>query len=394
MHNPIYLDYMATTPVDPRVVEKTHYCLIDPELCGNSASSHSFGLKARAVIEESRQQVAALLQADPQEIIWTSGATEANNLALKGVMAQKQYQKRHIITALTEHKSVLEVCRYLEGEGCSVTYLKPNAKGVLDLSEIANAIRADTVLVSIMHVNSEIGVIQDIKSIGEFTRQKGILFHVDAAQSAGKVPINLQEMPVDLMTFSAHKMYGPKGIGALFVRSKPRVRLLTQLHGGGHEAGLRSGTLATHQIVGMGAAFAIANQEMMTEVERVTQLRNYFWDQLQQQIPQVYLNGDLNARVCGNLNICIPCLASEALLLALHNVIFSISSACNSVTSVASPVLKAIGLSDEESLSSLRLSIGRFTTKSEIDEAAARMAKEVARLRALSPNWQEVSNAL
>lgn len=390
MHNPIYLDYMASTPVDPHVVEKMQACLGSFALCGNSASAHSFGLSARAVIEAAREQVATLIHANPYEIIWTSCATEANNLALKGVMTQKQYQKRHIITALTEHKSVLEVCRYLESLGCTVTYLKPKANGLIDVKMIADALRVETALVSIMHVNSEIGVIQDIQAIGEFTRQNGVLLHVDAVQSAGKLPINVETMAVDLMTFSAHKVYGPKGAGALYVRAKPKVRLLPLLHGGGHEAGLRSGTLATHQIVGMGEAFEIARLTMHTEVRQIQQLRDYFWMQLQKNIPAVYLNGDPNARVCGNLNIRIDCVAAEALMFALHNIAFSISSACNSVTSQASPVLKALGLSDEQALSSLRLSIGRFTTPAEIDEAVARMAVEVARLRQLSPNWSEV----
>lgn len=387
MSKPIYLDYMATTPVDPTVAEKMHFYLTSPDYFGNPSSAHTFGLKARAVIENARAQMAAVIGAEPQEIIWTSSATEANNLALKGIMSQRQYQKRHIVTCQTEHPSVLEPCRYLEKEGCSVTYLAPKANGLIDLNELVAAVREETVLISIAHVNSEIGVIQDIQAIGQLARSRGILLHVDAAQSAGKIPIYLREWPVDLMTFSGHKVYGPKGIGALYVRLKPKVRLLAQMHGGGHESGLRSGTLATHQIVGMGEAFALADTLMTEENRRILALRTRFWHNLQQQNPDIYLNGDPIDRIAGNINMRIDGISSEALLLDLHNIAVSISSACNSVVSQASPVLKAIGLTDAQAYSSLRMSLGRFTTEAEIDETVARMTTAIARLRALSPTW-------
>ncbi len=385
---PIYLDYAATTPVDPRVAQKMMACLTLEGNFGNPASrSHSFGWNAEAAIEEARAHVAALVNADPKEIVWTSGATESNNLAIKGAAHFYQKKGRHIVTCKTEHKAVLDTCRALEREGFEVTYLDPEPNGLLDLNKLVGALRDDTVLVSIMHVNNEIGVIQDIAAIGELTRERGILFHVDAAQSAGKVPIDLDTTKVDLMSFSAHKIYGPKGVGALYVRRKPRVRLDAQMHGGGHERGMRSGTLATHQLVGMGEAFRIAKEEMAAESARIKALRDRLWNGLK-DMDEVYVNGDLEHRVPGNLNVSFNFVEGESLIMALKDIAVSSGSACTSASLEPSYVLRAIGRSDELAHSSIRFSIGRFTTEEDIDYAVNLVRQKVAKLRDLSPLWE------
>jgi cysteine desulfurase len=354
---------------------------------GNPASrSHAYGWGAESLVEEARQQVAALVNADPKEIIWTSGATESDNLAIKGAARFYQKKGKHILTCKTEHKAVLDSCRQLEREGFEVTYLDPEPSGLMDLEKLAAALRNDTSLVSIMHVNNEIGVIQDIAAIGELTRSRKILFHVDAAQSVGKLPIDLVELKVDLMSFSAHKIYGPKGIGALYVRRKPRVRLEAQMHGGGHERGLRSGTLPTHQIVGMGEAFRIAGAEMIDDNDRIRSLRNRLWDGLK-DMEEVYLNGDLERRVAGNLNVSFNFVEGESLIMALKDMAVSSGSACTSASLEPSYVLRALGREDELAHSSIRLSIGRFTTQAEVDYVVSRIREQVERLRALSPLW-------
>ena len=387
MKLPIYLDYSATTPVDPEVAEKMSQFLTFDGAFGNPASrSHSFGWAAEAAIDEARQNVAGLLNADPREIVWTSGATESDNLAIKGVAHFYQKKGRHIITCKTEHKAVLDTCRSLEREGFSVTYLDPEPSGLIDLSKLEAAIRDDTILVSIMHVNNEIGVIQDIKAIGELTRSKGIIFHVDAAQSAGKVPIDVTQLNVDLMSFSAHKIYGPKGIGALYVRRKPRVRIEAQMHGGGHERGMRSGTLATHQIVGMGEAFRVAREKMQEENKRILKLRDKLWAGLN-DMEEVYLNGDLEHRVAGNLNVSFNYVEGESLIMALKDIAVSSGSACTSASLEPSYVLRAIGRSDELAHSSIRFTIGRFTTEEDIDYTINLVKSKVQKLRDLSPLW-------
>lgn len=387
MKLPIYLDYSATTPVDPRVAEKMAECLTTEGNFGNPASrSHAFGWQAEAAIEEARGQVADLLNADPREIVWTSGATEADNLAIKGCAHFNQKKGKHIITSKIEHKAVLDTCRQLEREGFEVTYLDPDAEGVIHPSAVEAAIREDTTVVSLMHVNNEIGTINDIAAIGEVCRQHKVFFHVDAAQSAGKVPIDLDVMKVDLMSLSAHKIYGPKGIGALYVRRKPRVRIESQMHGGGHERGMRSGTLATHQIVGMGEAFYIAKQEMAEENQRVLALRNRLWDGVS-DMEQVQVNGSLSQRVAGNLNISFAFVEGESLIMALKDLAVSSGSACTSASLEPSYVLRALGLDDEQAHSSIRFSIGRFTTEEEIDFAVAKIREAVAKLRELSPLW-------
>ena len=387
MKLPIYLDYSATTPVDPEVAEKMSQFLTFDGAFGNPASrSHSFGWAAEAAIDEARQNVAGLLNADPREIVWTSGATESDNLAIKGVAHFYQKKGRHIITCKTEHKAVLDTCRSLEREGFSVTYLDPEPSGLIDLSKLEAAIRDDTILVSIMHVNNEIGVIQDIKAIGELTRSKGIVFHVDAAQSAGKVPIDVTQLNVDLMSFSAHKIYGPKGIGALYVRRKPRVRIEAQMHGGGHERGMRSGTLATHQIVGMGEAFRVAREKMQEENKRILKLRDKLWAGLN-DMEEVYLNGDLEHRVAGNLNVSFNYVEGESLIMALKDIAVSSGSACTSASLEPSYVLRAIGRSDELAHSSIRFTIGRFTTEEDIDYTIDLVKSKVQKLRDLSPLW-------
>lgn len=388
MKLPIYLDYSATTPVDPRVAEKMAGCLTMDGAFGNPASrSHTFGWRADELVSEARANVAALLNADPKEIVWTSGATESDNLAIKGAAHFYQRKGKHIITCKTEHKAVLDTCRQLEREGFEVTYLEPEKNGLIDLGKLEAALRDDTILVSIMHVNNEIGVIQDIDAIGKLTRSRGIVFHVDAAQSAGKVDIDLQQLDVDLMSFSAHKIYGPKGIGALYVRRKPRVRIEAQMHGGGHERGMRSGTLPVHQIVGMGEAFRIAREEMAQENERILKLRNRLWNGLR-DIEEVYLNGDLEHRVAGNLNVSFNFVEGESLIMALKDIAVSSGSACTSASLEPSYVLRAIGRSDELAHSSIRFSIGRFSTEEEIDFTVELVKNKVAKLRDLSPLWE------
>ncbi|MCU0834983.1 MAG: IscS subfamily cysteine desulfurase [Chromatiaceae bacterium] len=387
MKLPIYMDYSATTPVDPRVAEKMCDFLTLDGTFGNPASrSHAFGWAAEAAVEESRAQVAALINADPKEIVWTSGATESNNLAIKGAAHFYQKKGRHIVTSKTEHKAVLDTCRQLEREGFEVSYLDPEPSGLIDLGKLEAALRSDTVLVSVMHVNNEIGVIQDIAAIGELTRPRKVLLHVDAAQSTGKVPIDLERTNVDLMSFSAHKTYGPKGIGALYVRRKPRVRIEGQMHGGGHERGMRSGTLATHQIVGMGEAFRIAREEMAADNERILGLRRRLWDGIK-DMEQVFLNGDEERRVAGNLNVSFAFVEGESLIMALKDLAVSSGSACTSASLEPSYVLRAIGREDELAHSSIRFTLGRFSTEEEVDYAIARIREQVGRLRELSPLW-------
>ncbi len=387
MKLPVYMDYSATTPVDPRVAEKMCSCLTLEGTFGNPASrSHAFGWSAESAVEEARREVAALVNADPKEIVWTSGATESDNLALKGAAHFYQKKGKHIITCKTEHKAVLDTCRQLEREGFEVTYLDPEPSGLVDLGKLEDAMREDTTLVSIMHVNNEIGVIQDIESIGEITRSRKVLFHVDAAQSTGKVPIDLERQKVDLMSFSAHKTYGPKGVGALYVRRKPRVRIEAQMHGGGHERGMRSGTLATHQIVGMGEAFRIAREEMAAENERVLALRQRFWNGIR-DMEQVFLNGDEEQRVAGNLNVSFAFVEGESLIMALKDLAMSSGSACTSASLEPSYVLRAIGRDDELAHSSLRFTLGRFSTEEEVDYAIEKIRSQVGRLRDLSPLW-------
>ncbi len=388
MKLPIYLDYSATTPVDPRVAEKMMACLTPAGIFGNPASrSHAFGWDAERLVEEAREQVAALVNCDPKEIVWTSGATESDNLAIKGVARFYQKKGRHIVTCKTEHKAVLDTCRQLEREGFEVTYLDPEPNGLIDLARLEAALRADTILVSIMAVNNEIGVIQDLAAIGALTRARGILFHVDAAQATGKIAIDLDNSNVDLMSFSAHKSYGPKGVGALYVRRKPRVRLEAQTHGGGHERGMRSGTLATHQIVGMGEAFRIAREEMATENERIRMLRDRLWAGLQ-DLEEVYLNGDFEARIAGNLNVSFNFVEGESLIMALKDIAVSSGSACTSASLEPSYVLRAIGRNDELAHSSIRFTIGRFTTVEEIDFTIDAVRCAVTKLRELSPLWE------
>ena len=385
---PIYLDYSATTPVDPRVAAKMAECLTHEGNFGNPASrSHAFGWQAEAAVEEARANVAALANADPKEIIWTSGATESDNLAIKGAAHFYSKNGKHIITLKTEHKAVLDTCRQLEREGFEVTYLEPESDGLVDLKKLTAAIRDDTVLISVMHVNNEIGVIQDIKAIGEIAREHKVIFHVDAAQSPGKAPIDLKEMKVDLMSFSAHKIYGPKGIGALYVRRKPRVRIEAQMHGGGHERGMRSGTLPTHQIVGMGEAFRIAKEEMATENERIRMLRDRLLNGLR-DIEEVYINGDLEHRVPHNLNMSFNYVEGESLIMALKDIAISSGSACTSASLEPSYVLRALGRDDELAHSSLRFSIGRFTTTEDVDYAINTIKQAVSKLRDLSPLWE------
>ena len=384
---PIYMDYSATTPVDERVAEKMMAYLTRQGHFGNPASrSHEFGWKAEEAVELARQQVADLINADPREIIWTSGATESNNLAIKGVAHFYQKQGKHIITLKTEHKAVLDSCRQLEREVYEVTYLAPEPSGLLDLDKFRAALRDDTVLASVMHVNNEIGVIQDIAAIGEICRERKIVFHVDAAQSAGKIDIDMDKLKVDLMSFSAHKVYGPKGIGALYVRRKPRVRVEAQMHGGGHERGLRSGTLPTHQIVGMGEAFRIAKEEMAEEDARVRVLRDRLWAGLN-GMEEVYLNGDLEQRVPGNLNVSFNYVEGESLIMALKDMAVSSGSACTSSSLEPSYVLRALGRNDELAHSSIRFTIGRFTTQEEVDYVVQLVKEKVGKLRELSPLW-------
>ena len=384
---PIYMDYSATTPVDERVAETMCSYLTRQGKFGNPASrSHEFGWQAEAAVEQARADVAQLINANPKEIIWTSGATESDNLAIKGAAHFYKKKGKHIVTLKTEHKAVLDTCRQLEREGYEVSYLDPEPSGLLDLQKFEAALRDDTVVVSIMHVNNEIGVIQDIAAIGEICRDRKIIFHVDAAQSAGKVDIDIEKLKVDLMSFSAHKVYGPKGIGALYVRRKPRVRLEAQMHGGGHERGLRSGTLPTHQIVGMGEAFRIAREEMAVDNARIRALRDRLWDSLS-DMEEVYLNGDMDQRIAGNLNVSFNFVEGESLIMALKDMAVSSGYACTSSSLEPSYVLRALGRNDELAHSSIRFTIGRFTTVEEIDYVAGLLREKVGNLRDLSPLW-------
>ncbi|MDR5750157.1 MULTISPECIES: IscS subfamily cysteine desulfurase [unclassified Caballeronia] len=385
-HLPIYMDYSATTPVDPRVVDKMIPYL--REQFGNPASrSHQYGWDAERAVEQARENVAALVNCDPREIIWTSGATESDNLAIKGAAHFYKSRGKHLITVKTEHKAVLDTMRELEREGFEVTYLDVKDDGLIDLDKLQAAIRPDTILVSVMSVNNEIGVIQDVEAIGEITRAKGIIFHVDAAQATGKIAIDLQKLKVDLMSFSAHKTYGPKGIGALYVRRKPRVRIEAQMHGGGHERGMRSGTLATHQIVGMGEAFRIAREEMATENERVRMLRDRLMKGLQ-DMEEVYINGDMERRVPHNLNISFNFVEGESLIMAVKDVAVSSGSACTSASLEPSYVLRALGRNDELAHSSIRFTVGRFTTEQDVDYVINLLKGKIAKLRDLSPLWE------
>lgn len=384
---PVYLDYSATTPVDERVAKAMADCLTSQGNFGNPASrSHVFGWNAEEAVTEARKNVATLIGANPKEIVWTSGATESDNLAIKGAAHFNERKGKHIITVKTEHKAVLDTCRQLEREGFEVTYLDPEDNGLLDINKLAAAIREDTTLVSVMHVNNEIGVIQDISAIGALTRSKGVLFHVDAAQSPGKVAIDVNAMNVDLMSLCAHKVYGPKGIGALYVRRKPRVRIEAQIHGGGHERGMRSGTLATHQIVGMGESFRIAHEEMAEENARVEALRDRLYNGLK-DMEEVYVNGDLDQRIPGNLNISFNFVEGESLMMSLKDIAVSSGSACTSDSLEPSYVLRALGRNDELAHSSLRFTLGRFTTEEEVDFTIAEVRKAVEKLRDLSPLW-------
>ncbi|MDB9917153.1 IscS subfamily cysteine desulfurase [Pseudomonadales bacterium] len=387
MKLPIYFDYAATTPVDPRVAQKMSECLLAEGNFGNPASrSHKYGWEAEEAVELARRQVADLINADPREIVWTSGATESDNLAIKGVAHFYKNKGKHLITSRIEHKAVLDTCRHLEREGFEVTYLEPGSDGIVSPEQVAEAIREDTVLVSIMHVNNEIGVINDIAAIGEVCRAKKVFFHVDAAQSAGKIDIDLEAMKVDLMSFSAHKMYGPKGVGALYVRRKPRIRLEAQMHGGGHERGMRSGTLATHQLVGMGEACRIVKAEMHEEQVRVGVLRERLWQGLQ-DIEEVHVNGSFDKRVPGWLNVSFNYVEGESLIMSLSDLAVSSGSACTSASLEPSYVLRALGLNDEMAHSSLRFSVGRFTSEADVDYALAKIHLAVNKLRELSPLW-------
>lgn len=384
MKLPIYLDYSATTPVDPRVAEKMMQCLTLDGTFGNPASrSHRFGWQAEEAVDVARNNIAELINADPREVIFTSGATESDNLAIKGAALANQQKGRHIVTSTTEHKAVLDTCEQLAREGFTITYLNPQANGLLDLQQLRDALRDDTVLVSVMHVNNEIGVIQDIAAIGTICRERGILFHVDATQSVGKIPVDLSQLPVDLMSFSAHKIYGPKGIGALYVRRQPRVRIEAQIHGGGHERGMRSGTLPVHQIVGMGEAYRIARLEMADEAPRLAQLRDRLWQGIA-QIKDVFLNGCETRRAPNILNVSFADVDGEALIMTLKDLAVSSGSACTSASLEPSYVLKALGLNDELAHSSIRFSLGRFTTEEEIDYSISLIGKSISRLRELS----------
>jgi len=389
---PIYLDYSATTPVDPRVAEKMIPYLV--EKFGNPASrSHAFGWEAEAAVEAAREEVAKLVNADPKEIVWTSGATESNNLAIKGAANFYSSKGKHIVTVKTEHKAVLDTCRELERQGFEVTYLEVLENGLLDLEVFKAALRPDTILVSVMFVNNEIGVIQPIAEIGEICRDKGIVFHVDSAQATGKVEIDLSSLKIDLMSFSAHKTYGPKGIGALYIRRKPRIRLEAQMHGGGHERGFRSGTLATHQIVGMGEAFRIARLEMVDENKRIKALRDRLFKGLS-DIEQVFINGDMEHRVPHNLNISFAYIEGESMLMAIKDLAVSSGSACTSASLEPSYVLRALGREDELAHSSIRFTLGRFTTEEEIDYAIKLLHEKIGKLRELSPLWEMVQEGV
>lgn len=393
MKLPIYLDYSATTPVDPRVAEKMMGCLTLDGTFGNPASrSHRFGWQAEEAVDIARNNIAELVGADPREIVFTSGATESDNLAIKGAAGFYRAKGRHIITSQTEHKAVLDTCLQLEREGFTVTYLVPQSNGIIDLHQLEQALRPDTILVSIMHVNNEIGVIQDIAAIGEMCRRHGVIFHVDATQSVGKLPIDLAQLQVDLMSFSGHKIYGPKGIGALYVSRKPRVRIDAQMHGGGHERGMRSGTLPVHQIVGMGEAFRIAQAEMAAESPRLSALRDRLWDGLK-QLDEVYLNGCLEHGAPNILNVGFNYVEGESLIMALKDLAVSSGSACTSASLEPSYVLRALGVAEELAHSSIRFSLGRYTTAEEVDYAVELICRSVGRLRDLSPAWNAAKSA-
>lgn len=384
---PVYLDYSATTPVDPRVAEK-----MIPYLCekfGNPASrSHAYGWEAEKAVEEARAEVARYINADPREIVWTSGATEADNLAIKGVAHFYKDKGKHLITVKTEHKAVLDSMRHLETEGFEVTYMDVEENGLLDLAKLEAAIRPDTTLVSVMAVNNEIGVIQDIAAIGEMCRRHGVLYHCDATQAVGKMDLDTEKLKIDLMSLSGHKVYGPKGIGALYVRRKPRVRIEPQIHGGGHERGMRSGTLPTHQIVGMGEAYRLARLERAEEIKRIAALRNRLKDGIEKNIPEIVINGDMEHRVCSNLNVSFNFIEGESLMMAVKDLAVSSGSACTSASLEPSYVLKSLGRSDELAHSSIRFTLGRFTTEEEIDFAVKLLTEKVAKLRKLSPLWE------
>ncbi len=384
---PIYLDYSATTPVDKRVAEKMmHYLTMDGEFGNPASRSHVYGWASEAAVDLARKQVADLINADPREIVWTSGATESDNLAIKGAAHFYSKKGKHIITCKTEHKAVLDTCRQLEREGFEVTYLDPEENGLIDLGKLEAAIRPDTTLISIMHVNNEIGVIQDIAAIAKIAHEHKVIFHTDAAQSAGKIPIDVKAMDIDMLSLSAHKIYGPKGVGALFVRRKPRIRIEAQMHGGGHERGMRSGTLAVHQIVGMGEAFQIAKDEMAEETARILKLRTRLLDGFK-GMEEVYVNGDLQHRIAGNINISFNFVEGESLIMALKDLAVSSGSACTSASLEPSYVLRALGRNDELAHSSIRFSIGRFTTEQDIDRAIQLVRDNIDRLRELSPLW-------
>ncbi len=387
MKLPIYLDYAATAPVDARVAEKMVQCLTTEGNFGNAASrSHVFGWKAEEAVEHARSQVAELINADPREIVWTSGATESDNLAIKGAARFYQRKGKHIITSKLEHKAVLDSCRQLEREGFEVTYLEPGGDGIVTPAMVEAALRDDTILVTLMHVNNEIGTVTDVTAIGELTRARKIIFHVDAAQSLARLPINMEELKVDLMSFSGHKVYGPKGIGALYVSRKPRVRLEAQMHGGGHERGMRSGTLATHQIVGMGTACEILRHEMSDDVEHARRLRQRFLSHIA-GMEEVHINGSDTQHVPSILNISFNFVEGESLLMSLRDIALSSGSACTSASLEPSYVLRALGLNDELAHSSLRFSFGRMTTEEDVDHAATQVRAAVEKLRELSPLW-------
>ncbi len=387
MKLPIYLDYSATCPVDPRVAEKMMQYMTMDGTFGNPASrSHRFGWQAEEAVDTAREHIADLLNADPREIVFTSGATESDNLAIKGAAHFYSKKGKHVITCKTEHKAVLDPCRQLEREGFEVTYLDPESNGLIDLSKLRDAMREDTVLVSIMHVNNEIGVIQDIAAIGELCRERKVVFHVDAAQSTGKVPLDVQEMKIDLISLTSHKTYGPKGIGALYVRRKPRIRLEAQMHGGGHERGMRSGTLPTHQIVGMGEAYRLAKLEQEQDYQHALALRDRLLDGVR-DMEAVTVNGDLDQRVPHNLNVSFAFVEGESLLMALKDLAVSSGSACTSASLEPSYVLRALGLNDELAHSSIRFSFGRFTTEEDIDYAVKQVREAVTKLRDMSPLW-------
>ncbi len=386
MKFPVYLDYSATTPVDPRVAEKMIPWLTSN--FGNPASrSHAYGWDAEAAVEEARENVAALVNCDPKELVWTSGATESINLALKGAAHFYKDKGKHLVTVGTEHKATLDTMRELEREGFEVTYLPVDDEGMVSLDAFKASLRPDTIIASVMYVNNEIGVVQDIPAMGEICREKGVIFHVDAAQATGKIPVDLAKLKVDLMSFSAHKTYGPKGVGALFVRRKPRVRIEAQMHGGGHERGMRSGTLPTHQIVGMGEAFRLARVEMAAEGERIRMLRDRLWNGLS-SIEEVYINGDMERRVPHNLNVSFNFVEGESLIMAVKDIAVSSGSACTSASLEPSYVLRALGRSDELAHSSIRFTVGRFTTEAEIDFAIDLIKRKIAKLRELSPLWE------